>query len=309
MRDLEIERSCVGTTNVAEFLMRRQFPFLSWLGCAVAITFPLCASEVNLAHDLPYKEGPALMSEENVRCVLDLYLPAVRKNFPSLVWLHGGGFTGGSKSTAISQGFARRLAETGIAVAMVEYRLSPTVKFPAYVEDAAAAFGWVRRHIADHGGDPARVFLGGHSAGAYQALMVALDNRYLAANELDEKAIAGLIAISGQTTTHFTVRAERGLGERIVVDDAAPLFHVQPRPFPFLLFAASDDMPMRVEEMHLLAVALRGAKNEHVTDRVWPDRNHGSVFSDMAKPDDPVAAAIIAFIRSSAPETPPLARP
>ena len=258
------------------------------------------AHEVRVTPNVAYKSGPKLSPEETERCRLDLYLPTDAKNFTTLVWLHGGGFTGGSKSTPIGERFARRLAEAGIAIAMVEYRLSPAVKFPTYIEDAAAAFAWVHAHIGEHGGDPARVFLGGHSAGAYQALMVALDDRYLAAQKSNENAIAGLVAISGQTITHFTVRAERGWGERIVADDAAPLFHVQLRSFPILLFAAADDMPMRVEEIHLLAAALRGAQNEQVTERVWPDRTHGSIFSDMTKPGDPVAAAIIEFIRQPA---------
>ena len=153
--------------------------------------------------NLAYKSGPTVTEYEQQRCKLDLVLPVGRTNFATLVWFHGGGLTGGSKS----EGFAKQLARAfGVAVASANYRLSPQATYPAYIDDAAAAVAWVCKNIAAHGGDTQRVFVGGHSAGAYLTSMVGLDARHLAKHGLGAGALAGLIAVSGQTMTHFTVR-------------------------------------------------------------------------------------------------------
>lgn len=285
-------------------------PRLNWSATAGAACLALLvacalptrarAGDVTLKADLAYKDGAALTAGEAERCRVDLYLPAEGAGFASILWLHGGGLTGGRKDSAVNQRLARRLAGAGIAVAMAEYRLNPAVTFPAYVSDAAAAFAWLRSHIAGCGGHPDRVFLGGHSAGAYLALMVALDERYLAACGLDQTSLAGVIALSGQTTTHFTVRAERRPGdERIVIDDAAPLYHVTNRPFPFMILYAGDDMAMRADENRLLASALRHAGCSLVVEHLYEDRDHGTIVSRMGEANDAVAADVIRFLRAS----------
>lgn len=258
------------------------------------------AADAKLLGDVAYREPSTLSAEQRPSCQLDLYLPPQGTGYPSILWLHGGGMTGGSRKSAVSQRVARHFATMGVAVAMADYRLNPAVVFPSYVEDTAAAFAWLRTNIAAHGGNPEKVFIGGHSAGAYLALMVALDDRYLAACGLDATALAGVVAISGQTSTHFTVRAERHLGERIIVDDAAPLYHVARRPFPLLLLYAGHDMALRVEENRLLAAALREAGCPTVLDRSYEDRDHGSIISRVGTGEDPVAEGILQFIHDSA---------
>lgn len=260
----------------------------------LAIVSP--AAETKILADLPYRDAATAVPDEAGLCRLDLYLPAEGRDHPTILWLHGGGMTGGSRKTAVSRRVAARLASAGIAVAMADYRLNPAVKFPAYVDDVAAAFAWLKGNIAQHGGDPKRVFIGGHSAGAYLALMVALDPQYLAGRGLDESALAGVVAISGQAVTHFTVRAERHPGDdRMRVDDAAPLFHAGKRSFPFLLLYASDDMALRVEENRLLAAALRqaGAK---VEEHLHEGRDHSTVYTRMNEPGDAVAEQVMRFV-------------
>ena len=99
--------------------------------------------------DIAYKTGDKLGEYEAQRCKLDLYLPRGGKNFATLVWLHGGALKAGAKDGAETPKIARALADDGIAVASVNYRLSPKATYPAYVEDSAAAVAWVRAHIAD----------------------------------------------------------------------------------------------------------------------------------------------------------------
>ena len=181
----------------------------------------------------------------NERCVLDLYHPENAQGFPTVVWFHGGGLTGGNKS------IPEALKEQGMAVVAVNYRLYPKIKAPVYIEDAAAAVAWVFNHIEEFGGNPDLVFISGHSAGGYLASMVGLDQRWLKKHDIDANRIAGLIPFSGHTITHFTVRKERGIeGTQPIVDDLAPLFHVRKDAPPLLLITGDREMEMmgRYEE-------------------------------------------------------------
>jgi acetyl esterase/lipase len=259
---------------------------------------PLRAAEPKVIANVGYRENaePASVTDSNA-CRLDLYLPGDGEVRAALLWLHGGGLTGGSRDSAATVRIARRLANEGIAVASADYRLNPHVNFPAYIADAAAAYAWLQKNIVAHGGDDRRVFIGGHSAGAYLALMVGLDDAYLRECGVEISTVAGVVAISGQTSTHFTVRAERNLSaERVIVDDAAPLFHVQKRAFPFLILYAGNDMALRVEENRLLAAALRNAGSPRVDDELFSDRDHSTIITKMGEPDDAVARRVIEFI-------------
>lgn len=256
-------------------------------------------SEPQVITGIAYKSGE-ITALERQRCVLDLYLPEVSagKRFPTLVWFHGGGLTEGAWNDAFTSNIAKAYARAGVAVVSVGYRLSPTVTFPAYVEDGAAAFAWVHRHIAEHGGDQRTVFLSGHSAGAYLAMMVGFDPTFLGKHHLTQDAIAGFIPVAGQTLTHYTIRLERGLPkETIIVDAAAPLHHVRKDTPPVLLLAAERDMAMRVEENQLLLAAFKAVGNAGVSYHLAVGRTHGSIAEWMAKPDDPVAAEVLGFVR------------
>jgi len=179
------------------------------------------------------------------RCKLDVYHPTNRKGFDTVVWFHGGGLTGGKKSVP------EQLKQQGVAVVAVNYRLSPKVKSPVWIEDAAAAVAWTINHIASYGGDGDRVFVSGHSAGGYLTSMIGLDKRWLAAHDIDADSLAGLIPFSGHTITHFTVRKERGIvGTQPIIDDLAPLYHVRKDAPPLLLITGDRDTEMlgRYEE-------------------------------------------------------------
>ncbi|MFO1066836.1 MAG: alpha/beta hydrolase [Pirellulales bacterium] len=137
---------------------------------AVACLFFLAAvgisAEPKLLTDIAYKPD-ASTEYERERCKLDLALPSNTERFATLIWFHGGGLENGDKADSIASGVVARFTSEGIAVASVNYRLSPKVHYPAYVEDAAAACAFVRNHISEYGGDAGRVFVSGHSAGGY----------------------------------------------------------------------------------------------------------------------------------------------
>lgn len=114
-------------------------------------------------------------------CRLDLYYPADKEGFSTVIWYHGGGLTGGRRD------IPEALKEKGFAVVGVEYRLSPHVKVADCVDDAAASAAWVVKHIAEYGGDPRRIFVAGHSAGGYLTSMIGLDKRWLEPYGIDPR--------------------------------------------------------------------------------------------------------------------------
>jgi acetyl esterase/lipase len=252
------------------------------------------ATEVTKLPNVAYKSGEALTSYESERCKLDVYLPANAKDFPTLVWFHGGGLTGGSKDG--TDKMARSLAASGLAVVAANYRLSPRAKFPAYLEDAAAAFAWARAHMAEHGGDTKRLFVGGHSAGAYLTLMLGMDGHFLGDLGIKPGDVAGFIPISGQTMTHYTVRQERGIAKlSITADEAAPVHFARNGTPPFLVLYADHDMAARAEENAYFVALMRGAGNLQVTGQMISDRTHGSISGKIAEEGDPARKAILSF--------------
>ena len=179
------------------------------------------------------------------QCRLDVYYPKNRKNFATVVWFHGGGLKNGDKY------IPQCLKNQGLAVVTVKYRLYPQVKCPVYIQDAAAAVAWTFKNIASYGGNADKIFVSGHSAGAYLALMVGLDTRLLKEYGVDANKIAGLIPLSGHTVTHMTIREERGISDTIpTIDEYAPLFYVRKETMPILLITGDRELEMlgRYEE-------------------------------------------------------------
>ncbi len=127
---------------------------------------------------------------------LDLYRPKdAVVTLPIVVFFYGGGWEAGDRADYRFAALA--LVEQGFVVAVPDYRVFPEVAFPAFLEDSAKAVAYVRAHAAAQGGDPKRLFLMGHSAGAYNAAMLALDERLLAAEGVPANAIAGMVGLAG----------------------------------------------------------------------------------------------------------------
>ncbi len=256
------------------------------------------ATEVKILYDLPYKSGDDLSAYERERCRLDLYLPE-GKGFATVVWFYGGGLESGEKSRAWHTDIARTFARRGIACAVVDYRLSPQVTYPAYIDDAAASVAWVVQNIASHGGDPRRVFVSGHSAGAYLATLIGFDPQYLARYQVQTSQLAGLLPVSPQVFTHFTVRKERGVPDpehTPVIDAAAPAYHARPDAPPILIIIADGDMPTRLEECQYFLAMLKTVKHPDADLLVVPNRNHGSVAKHIVNAGDPALQAMLNFI-------------
>ncbi len=229
---------------------------------AVSVAAAASAQERNaetdgyvLVKDIPYVAEDETDTYKLERCVLDLYYPSDRQGYAVLVWFHGGGLEGGSKKVP------KGLKNGGFAVAAVNYRLSGKGgRCPDYINDAAESVAWIMRNIGKYGGNPEKIFIGGHSAGGYLALMLALDKSYLAAFGVDADKIVKAYPVSGQTLTHYTIRSERGLSREVpLADSMAPVNHVRKEGAPLVLFTGQRDLEMtaRYEENALLYAVLK----------------------------------------------------
>jgi acetyl esterase/lipase len=258
------------------------------------------ALETKVIKDVPYKDDViSLTPYEQERCKLDLTVPVGAKGFATYVWFYGGGMKNGGKDlrTEYCAEIRESLAQAGVAVVTPDYRLSPKAKYPAYVDDAAAAFAWTVKHIAEQGGDPRKVFIGGHSAGATLALLVGMDPERLKPHGLTLGSVAGIAQVSGQVLTHYTIREERGQPRyAITSDEAAPAFHIRKTLPPILTIYAQNDMLSRAEENQFFVTTLKAAGHaENYSLRV-DDRDHGSVGHNIRNADDPARLAILNFI-------------
>ena len=255
------------------------------------------AESIEVISDIAYKKVGSTGYEKE-RCKLDLYLPQGRDNLATVLWFHGGSLEKGDKSGDVAVGVGRRFAAEGIAVAVVNYRLSPKIGYPAYVDDTAASFAWVYKNIKAHGGDPDSVFISGHSAGGYLAAMAALDPRYLKEYRLGLDAVAGAIPVSGQMITHATVRKERRIpATRPIIDEAAPGYHVRKDAPPFLNISGSNDLPARAAENLYFVDAMKAAGHGEVEYLEVEGRTHSTIANKIPQADDLVAKAIGAFIQ------------
>ena len=267
------------------------------IAAAFILSFPALAQKAKpragyeTAADILYRKGNNLTDYMKERCRLDVYHPKHIRNFPVVVWFHGGGLKAGNRRVP------SELQEKGIAVVAVNYRLHPKVKSPAYVEDAAAAVAWTFRNIEKYGGSAKRIFVSGHSAGGYLTSMVGLDKRWLAAHKIDANDIAGLIPYSGHTITHFTVRKERGIdGKQPILDHMAPLFHVRKDAPPLLLITGDRELEMlgRYEENAYLWRMMQVVEHPDTKIMELDGYNHGQ----MAKPAHPLLLRFIKRIGS-----------
>ncbi len=246
--------------------------------------------EVETVKGIAYQEGK---EADPVRHKLDLYLPKGHKGYPVLVFVHGGGWKNGSKEGAAK--FARLFAKNGVGVVSTNYRLSPKFQHPVHAQDVANAVGWVHKNIAKYGGRPDQLFLSGHSAGGHLVALLATDPTYLDAVGVPMKDIKGVIPISGV----YVFRPDslpKVFGEdKEAYRKAAPLTHVKGQHPPFLILVAEKDFKGFDKMAEQFCAALKKSGCSATVLNV-KDRNHGSIFGQMANQADSATQATLAFI-------------
>ncbi|MBV8536626.1 MAG: alpha/beta hydrolase [Alphaproteobacteria bacterium] len=217
---------------------------------------------------------------------LDVYAPAppltAGRKYPVIVFFYGGGWENGDR--AIYRFLGQTLAACGVVTVIPDYRVYPEVTFPVFMEDAARAVAWAREHIATVGGDPDRLFLMGHSAGAQIATLLALDRDYLKAAGMSA-SVAGVIGLAGpydflplESTTLKAIFGPESEWKR-----SQPIDYVAPGAPPMLLLTGSDDTTVDPGNTRRLAARLRAAGNS-VTAAVYPQIGHEMLIGAIARP-------------------------
>ncbi len=213
---------------------------------------------------------------------------------PVVVFFYGGTWRSGRREDYRFVG--RRLAELGAVTIVADYRTAPRSVFPGFVEDAAAAVAWAKRHAADYGGDPARVYVAGHSAGAHIAALVGADPRYLAVYGLTPRDLAGVIGLSGPYD--FEIAGyEDVFGPEAQWLQTQPVNAIDGDEPRFLLIHGADDETVEPQDSQILADRLRAAGVEATV--LWlPGAGHLAPLVAMRQPDrqPEMFEAIRAFI-------------
>jgi acetyl esterase/lipase len=316
-------------------------------GALFGLLAPQTAEAAEPAPPGPEKE-PGIRVTADVRYVpgrdrqtLDVIAPEGARNAPVVLFVHGGAWMIGDKNLfGLYREAGRFLARHGVVAVLINYRLSPKVKHPGHVEDVAGAYAWVRRHVADYGGDPDTIFLCGHSAGGHLVSLLATDERYLKDLKLgpaDLRALRGVISVSGVYVVpgpdDFVKLAEQMLNTLLAEDgnggmmvQLPPWVRNSPLMNPFRSVFGTDPAALRdasplyhvrkglppflvLYAEHDLPMLADQAEafgkaladaGDAVEVRQIEGRNHNSILFHIGRRDDPAGKAVLGFIHKYA---------
>ncbi|ALH79052.1 alpha/beta hydrolase [Sphingopyxis macrogoltabida] len=245
----------------------------------------------------PYGPGP--------RNMLNIWVPTGTQKtdrLPVIVWLYGGGWYSGARD---DYGFAgRAFAKQGFVVVIPDYRIVPEGHWPDFLQDSAAAVAWTEKHIAAYGGDPGRIALAGHSAGAYNAVMLTLDPQWMAGAGSDASAIRGVAALAGP---YDFLPFEKGGRADVAMGDIRPAERTQPIQFvradapPLWLGHGTADTVVRVRNSQNLAAAMHKVGGA-ATLRTYEGLSHNDLVMALTGPlayKGPILAEATDFLRGA----------
>jgi acetyl esterase/lipase len=242
------------------------------------------------------------------RGMLDVYAPrAAAGAAPVVLFIYGGAWASGSKAQYAFVGEA--LASAGIVTLIADYRLYPEVRWPSFLQDNARALRWAVDHAVDYGGDPHDVFLMGHSAGAYDAMMLALDARWLAPVGLQSnRDLRGVIGLAGpyDFLPLTSPKLQAIFGPREGRPATQPINYVTGDTPPLLLATDIADRQVDAGNTTRLAARVRSAGGE-VTVQTYASLNHALLLGVLAVPLRwlaPVRQDIVQFVRAHSPVHP-----
>jgi len=268
------------------------------------------------AHAQVFKQNLPYVPQGHERQVLDVYSPPGAKNLPVVFWIHGGGWQAGDKSSI--QVKPQFFQDNGFVFVSTNYRLLPQVEMGVIFTDIAKSLRWVHEHIAEYGGDPNRILVMGHSAGAQLAALISIDERYLKAEGLSLAIIKGCVPVDGDTfdvpaiiETAETRRRVHGLPQAKVGHrekfgntpekhrDYSAVTHVAQNKGipPFLIFHVADH-PDTTAQAQRLANALKEA-SVPVTLYGGRETTHNKINADIGLPDDPGTKAMLDFVKKA----------
>ncbi len=259
--------------------------------------------------DIPYGESG------HARHVLDIYTSeeASDQPLPVMFWIHGGGWQVGDKSDVGLK--PKVLTARGFVFVSTNYRLLPEVSMDELIRDVAASLGWVYRSISQYGGDPERIFVGGHSAGAQLAALICTDQRYLEEVGVPFDVLQGCVPVDGDTydipkiimtAEHrqalyggkmftFGHRQKFGNDPEKHVDFSAVTHVAKDKGIPPFLLLYFPGNPDTRAQAQILEAALKEAQIP-VETFGKRDSNHSRLNNDLGRPDDPATGELFRFL-------------
>ncbi len=253
----------------------------------------------------PYHRTTGIAYGAQKRQELDVYVPdapaddAPSAKRPVVIFWYGGSWDSGDRSSYRFVGAA--LAEQGFVTVLPDYRLYPGVKFPVFMEDAANAVAWVQKHAAQFGGDPHRIVLMGHSAGAHMAAFLALNRGFLAKYGASSEDIVGLVGLSGPyILAPNTLALHTIFANPYTEADWQPARFVSRQAPPAFLAHGLNDTLVSVKQTEKLRDVLR-ANGVRVETELYPGLGHADTVAALSIPARgraPVLEQVSQFIRS-----------
>jgi len=247
------------------------------------------------AAGVPYGDDP--------RHLLDIWVPegaGSDDRLPVVTFFYGGGWSNGDRE---HYGFAgRALAEAGFVTVIPDYRLAPKAHWSDFLHDSAAAVAWVGAHIGRFGGDPDRIALMGHSAGAYNAVMLALDPQWLRGAGSDPAAIRGVAGLAGPydfLPIEKGGHADKAMGKVRPAEKTQPIAFARGDAPPLWLATGDEDETVRPRNSQNLVAAVRAAGGA-ASLRIYPGVGHTGIVMALAAPfrtRGPVLAEASDFLR------------
>lgn len=276
----------------------------------IALVVVTEARAENGKRDIPYAE-PA-----NERQMLDVYAPENAKNLPVVFWIHGGGWQAGNKKDVEAK--PKAFVDKGVVFVSTNYRFLPHVDMGTIIRDIAKSMRWVHDHISEYGGDPNRILVMGHSAGAQLAAIVCTDERYLKAEGLSLAIVKGCVPVDGDTYD-VPLIIETAAARRKKLGQPDPKFGhyekfgsdpVKHRDFsavnhvardkgipPFLLLYVADHPDTSAQAQRLASVL----KDAGIAAKPFgaKDTDHSKLNDNLGLPDDPATKALFEFVKEA----------
>lgn len=269
---------------------------------------------VSVAHAQELKSNIPYAKPAHERQVLDIYTPQEGENLPVVFWIHGGGWQTGDKTSV--QIKPRVFTERGYVFVSTNYRLLPHVEMGVLIRDVAKSLGWVHKNIGKHGGDPRRILVMGHSAGAQLAALLCIDERYLSAEGVSFDVLKGCVPVDGDTydlpamimtaefrqTVHglplpkFGHRVKFGNDPRKHIDFSAVTHVAKGKGIPpFLILHVGGHADVTAQARRL-GNALRESQ---IPVKVFGAREttHNKLNANLGVPDDPATQELYKFLK------------
>ena len=250
------------------------FSLLSLTACATeALNATITRDGYSLTRDVAYGDTP--------RQKLDIYTPADARDAPVILFFYGGSWQFGSKNDYRFLGEA--LASKGYVVAVADYRVYPDVYYPDFVTDGALALRHLHAHAGRYGGSAQKLYVAGHSAGAFIAMMLGADDRFHAEAGSKRGWIRGVIGIAGPYDfLPFTDEKIKAIFSRYPDAQTQPLAHITGKMAPVFLATGDEDDTVDPRNSHRVKAKLEKLGSP-VEEHVYPGTGHIGIILSMAQ--------------------------